>query len=878
MPFRDLTLRICALFSHRAAERKLRDELDFHIEMQSRKHILEGVEPAEAARRARAEFGSIELAKEDIRDVTRIRWWEELSRDVQYALRGFRRAPTFAITVIATIAIALGLNTAAFTIFDAYVLRPLEVRDPNSLYDFAWADSHGAEHQLTLHQYEDLRRQRSVFSEVSARRFLFARIDGQPSFIEMVSDNYFQMLGVGAALGRTIVPGDAAGPHVGAIVVLSHAVWKARFGGDSAVVGRTVSIRGVPFQIVGIAREGFGGVENIPRDFWIPMSMMPDVSSGADLYDSSGGELLQTLTRLAPGVRTEQATTALLAWARSATAARPSDKRAAAVHLTSRATPTVLSPPELAVFSPVLVSFGLVLIIACANVANMMLARGMARQREIGIRLSLGAGRGRLVRQLLTESMVLAVPSALLGLAVSRAALDLAGRAILSTIPPAYLVYVRVMPMQSDLRVFAFILAAAAAATLVFGLVPALQATRPGIVHASKGNFGAEHRPSRLRDALVISQVTAAALLLICSSVLLRNSHRMEAIDPGMHTTGALQVSFFGPSHDVAIARLRNSALVEQVAASSGSPLGGSFSAIPMTAANSQTPVLTFCGAVAANYFPLLGIPVLEGRTFTPAEEKAGAPVVVISKATADRFWPGRSPIGEKLMTNGKSTLVFGGRHALAHEITVVGVVRDAATGPIVFGATRPAVYFPISEETPGAGLTIRVRGDEQRTKQILNDDLDRALPGAVDEIHTLNEMIAGSLYGFQAAYWISSAIAAIALLLTLTGVYGVLSYIVTQRSREMGIRLALGATSGGISALILRQSLRLGSVGLAIGMVLALGASRILSHALAFMYMFDSVAYAGGALVVLAACLAAAFIPSRRAARIDPVVMLREE
>lgn len=874
----ELLGKIRALAARRRAERDLRDELAFHIDMQVAKHVRQGMTLADARRRARAEFGSVELAKEDARDVSGVRWWEELAQDLRFSMRTIRRSPTFAITVIATIALALGLNTAVFTIFDAYVLRPLNVRDPNALYNFGWSDSHGVQHQLTLPQFTDLRRQTPVFTEAAAQRFLFARVDGQPSFGEMVSDNYFQMLGVGAALGRTIAPGDAAAPHAGAVAVISYGTWKARFGGDSAIVGRTISIRGIAFQIVGVTREGFTGVEDVPRDFWIPISMMPDVESGADLYAPSGSELLQVLGRLAPTITTTRAVTALSTWARAATVTLPADMRASSVRLISHSTPTVWTPEQLAVFSPMLVSFSLVLVIACANVANMMLARGMARQREIGIRLSLGAGRGRLVKQLVTESAALAVPAALLGFLISRTTLDLVQRMIISTIPAGYAAYIRIIPMQSDARVFTFILCAAVASAVIFGLVPALQSTRPSVVHASKGNFDAEHRPSRLRNALVVSQVTGAALLLICSSVLLRNSHRMQAIDPGVRLPGTMQVSLFDAGRDQAMERIRRFAAIDDIAATSRSPLGGTFVQIPMTTADGRRPVVAFCNAATASYFRILAIPTLEGRTFTAEEERMGSPVVVISETMANRLWPGRVPLGEKMTITAQSKLLFGGNHALPHEVTVIGVVRDAVTGVIVFGSARPAVYFAVSEETPGTNLLVHVRGDDERAKQALAADLDRAVPGAVNEIHTLTEMVAGSLYGFQTAYWISSAIAAIALLLTLSGIYGVLSYLVTQRSREIGIRLALGATAAGISALVLRQSLRLGVLGLGIGTALALGASRLMAHALSFMNMFDTVAYTGGALVVLAACLIAAFVPSRRAARIDPAVMLRED
>jgi hypothetical protein len=381
-----------------------------------------------------------------------------------------------------------------------------------------------------------------------------------------------------------------------------------------------------------------------------------------------------------------------------------------------------------------------------------------------------------------------------------------------------------------------------------------------------------------LRNALVIAQVTAAAVLLICSCVLLRNSHRLERIEPGVRTRDVVQLDLVGGSRARALDRVRAFPGVESVAAASRSPLDGSFNEVPLSARSGRAALLGYFSAVSSGYFPLLDIPIVAGRSFTRDEEAAGAPVVIVSQAMARRLWPNRTAIGERITFQGDTRFRYGGEHPMPHEASVIGVARDAVSGVLVFGVERPVLYFPTDLEADGPRLLLRVRGDAGKVARALDADLERAIPGSVEQVHPLDEFVAGSLYGFNAAYWISSAIAMIALVLTLTGVYGVLSYLVTQRSREIGIRLALGATARGVSALVLRQSLRLALIGLVAGTILALGASKIMSAGLSFMQMFDPLAYVVGGAIVLAACFVASLVPSRRAARIDPIVMLRED
>src|SRR5258708_941096 len=352
--------------------------------MQTRKNVEAGMNAREAARRARVQFGGVEQAKENCRDARGIGFIETLLQDVRYALRGFRRTPGFALTVVATIALGLGLNTTLFTIFNAYVLRPVAVRDPYSLYLFTWMNRKGDGHEFTWQELQDFRRQNSAFSEVmGVNHVSFARLRGHMLFGNLVTGNYFHMLGVNAALGRTLLPEDAAAPGSEPVVVLSYAAWKNKFGGDPEMVGKKLLIHGYPLEVVGIAREGFSGLSEIPLDFWAPLTMASQLQDGPKLFGAEQPEQIRIIGRLRYQLSLRQAEAALTTWAQQRTGDRSDPEKATGAVLRSEATTIPLEPMVIAAFSPIIVAFGFVLLIACANVANMLLARAMARQREI---------------------------------------------------------------------------------------------------------------------------------------------------------------------------------------------------------------------------------------------------------------------------------------------------------------------------------------------------------------------------------------------------------------------------------------------------------------------------------------------------------------
>lgn len=435
-------------------------------------------------------------------------------QDMRYALRGFARNPAFVVTVSGTIALGLGLNLALFTLFNAYVLRPLTIRDPYSLFTFTWLNRAGNEHAFSWDEYQQLREQ-TAFSETAAVQGLYTRVDGHPFHGELVTGNYFQMLGVGATLGRPLLPEDSIAPGREPVIVLSYDAWQSRFGGRLDIVGTKIIIRGSPMQVVGVAPREFHGLRESPQDFWAPVSMAHQLQDGPDLFGLAHPETLELVGRLIPGQGRSRTESVLLAWSQQMTAQLPENDKATGVLLRSQATSIPLTPELLIVFSPLLAAFFLVLVLACTNVASMMLARATVRQREIGIRLSLGAVRARVIRQLLTESILLAIPAAVLGFIISRLTIDAALWAVFATIPKDMLESVHDVARPVDWRVLVFMIFAALISAFLFGLAPALQATRVSVISSIRGNVSSYLSPSRFRNGLVVAQIAVCTLLLV---------------------------------------------------------------------------------------------------------------------------------------------------------------------------------------------------------------------------------------------------------------------------------------------------------------------------------------------------------------------------
>ncbi|MGH9720630.1 MAG: ADOP family duplicated permease [Bryobacteraceae bacterium] len=868
-----LLARIRHLVHRPRFERDLEEELRIHREMTEDRLAREGFARTEAHHAARRSFGNTAQTLENSRAVWTFAGLETLLQDLRYAIRGFRRSPGFALTVVATIAFGLGLNTALFTLFNAYSLRPIAMRDPHSVYEFSWRDAKGQTLPLKWRDYELIRKDAPAFSDALAEASpIGTRINDQPVFGMLVSGNFFDMLGVSVAMGRPLTPADTAAPGLQPVVVLSHRAWKNKFGSDRAIIGKKLFIRGYPFEVVGVTTPGFPGFSGRQVDYWAPITMAGAAQVPDPFHAGQPAGLRAVIGRLKPGWDAARAHAALLTWSRQVTADRPQDARPMQVRLLSRATTIPLSLELIAFFTPTFAAFALVLLAACANVANMMLARALSRQREIGIRLSLGAARSRLIRQLLTESIVLAIPAAGAGFAVSQAALRYGQDLMFATLPPEFAKYVSIPPLPPDLRVFGFMLAAALAASLLFGLVPALEVTRASVVQAARGDFSSEYRPGRLRSGLVVTQIAICALLLIVAGVLLRSGVRLENLDVGLRTQNVIAMEVLWRLRADVIRHLASEPLVESVAAAVRPPLAQVLMTMSFSPDGGKTWAPGSYNLVSPEFFEILSVPILRGRNFTVDEARGEAPVAILNETAARSLFPDADPLARsiRLVSDLPAANSKQPRHRSAQ---VIGIVRDAVYSWPAEGKQISTMFFPM-DPRESRSLLIRVKGDADTSRQRMSARL-AAATGAIEVMSSLDDVLAVSLYPFRAAYFISCAVGVLALLLTLSGVYGVLSYVVSQRTKEIGIRMALGATPVGVIAMVLRQLMRMSAIGIALGGILALGVSRLFSAHLPMMNMYDSAAFIGGALLVFLASMAAAYMPSRRASRVDPVTTL---
>ena len=857
-------------------ERELRDHLDLEAEEQREG----GLSPDDARNAAHRAFGNVALTLEDSRAVWRCAWLSSLMQDIRFGLRGFRKSPGFTLTVIGTLALGLGTLGASFSVFNALVLRPFAVRDPYSLYRFeGWEP--GRPRSYTRREFQDFRRENPAFSEVVAYLRLQASMAGKGAHVQAVTSNYFSMLGGRVCMGRPLMESDE-GPSANGVAVASYAAWRSRLGADPAAVGTMVRLRGQPVEIVGVACPGFNGVDESRDDFWVSLPLIPTMSDGTPIPQktASGDKsedkrrvYYRMIGRLKPGLTEDGAKAALLAYGRQTYVPGPGYQVPEGVKLREAATIMPLDRDTIRVFLPEFAAFALVLLIACANVSNMMLARGLARQREIGIRISLGAGRARMVRQLLTESLLLALPAALAASGVAWGAVQAARWLQVNVLSASPLVLSREWKGAMDWRVAAFLTAAAVISTVAFGLLPALQAARPRLIETNRGEFAADRRSARLRSALVLAQVAVCALLLIASGVAMRAERRIANLDLGMDTRGVFGV--LGSNTANTTERIRALPMTESIGYCSQSPLAVQPSIFAGPAGKFSMAV----NRVSPEYFDILRIPI-RGRNFTPAEGDANAPVAIVSESAARRLWPHQEALGQTVRLGNLSAGV------------VIGIARDSVSTlwPDNGAAlSRDLVYFPLGPKSDYATIAIvRTTGDPDAARRPLERLMAETHPNAAGELVWTPQLgVDLFLYPYRALAAIAGILGVLALLLTVSGVFGVSSYAVAQRRKEFGVRIALGADSLRLTGMVVGQNFRLGVAGAAAGALAALAVARMLSHAdwlwramggvsMRNVNVFDVGGYASGAAIVIAAAAAAAWVPARRAVRVDPVETLR--
>ena len=892
MTFRDLQMRLRALFRPHRVEHELTDELAFHLEREAKKLIDEGLAPAEARRRAQARFGSTTLAADQCRDERGTALIDTTIRDIQYAFRSFVKAPLTAFTIVATVAVGLGVVAVLFTVLNTLVFREDNVPDVSQMYELQGPPlADGDQAPLARPVFDAMRAETSVFTDAyAAVPAIDLRVDGRMMGVTLVTGNFFQVVRVHPMMGRAFTPADDERSGGNPVIVLSHKGWDRHFKRDPGVIGRTVLVHDAPFEIIGVTPEGFRGLEVSAPDFWAPLSQLavfqPQYRGREDGVD------LDIIGRLRPDLSMENARAQLAAWYVNRSP-QTNERREPGLDLTPQRGTVTESLEMLAVFTPLFVAFGLILLIGCANVANLLLARGVARQREIGIRLSLGASRQRIVRQLMTESVLLALVAAAGGYLISRLALEGAVYWALRTMPTDLGVINLGVP-AADWRVAVFLVVAAVAATALFALMPALQATRIDPVRTLRGELVKEARPGRARNGLIGVQVFASALLLICAAIFLRSAMASAQFNPGLRVADTVLIDINEPQRAAMIQALAGESSITAYAAVRPPLLAPLRLALadPGVPGAGKTSV-TF-KAVSSAYFDVLGIPIVRGRAFTAAERDHD-PVVIVSEAVARALWPNGSGVGQSFRLEPDVTVRQGGGfltinpdaagdQALmqARTVTVVGVAKDVP-GFRITDVKEAGVYMPTSLDVAKTSVIARVQGAPNLARETLLDHLTRVDP-AMDNIITMQTVARLETFFLQIAFYVSLILGGLALLLTVSGLFSVLSYLVEQRTREIGVRMALGATSQKVTQLMLAQTTRpvmyglIAGAGLAAALAAAVLATPVGGYISQIVHVTDPVAYASSVLVIIAACLLAAWIPAARAARVDPMRTLRQD
>jgi predicted permease len=806
-------------------------------------------------------------------------WLEQLVTDLRYACRGLWKNRTFTATTVLTLAVGLGLVTVVFSIFDAYVLRPFAVRDPYSLHVLGWESRDSQGWRFSWREFQELRNRADLFDDVSAERTQFVFSKSRQLFAGFVSGNYFEMLGARVSQGRPLADFDVKAPGTGAVAVLSDQAWTQLFNRDPGAIGKTIELNRESLVIVGIMRPEFSGLDDSPRDVWVPLTMYQAVAK-QDLFGPDQPREMVLTGRRRRGVSAAQAQGALTPYMTTVSG------RSDAVHASvlPRATPAPFSLELIALLSPVFTAFALVLVAACANVSNVMLARANGRHREIGVRLSLGASRGRVVRLLMAEGVMIAGLAGLAGLALAAITLRAGLALFVAMLPPSVAAMIRVVPLDFDYRVFLFAAVAAAAATLLFALVPALQATRGTLTHALRGEAGAVVRTSTLRNLLVTGQVTVSLVILIASATLVRNGLTLNNIDLGLETDGVVSVNQHGPGGSLiprAAAVLAADPRVEMVTVTNTNPLFEQYRQTLVTPVGSASAVATRYTFVSPEYFPILRIPIVRGREFRADEAASEAPVGIISAATARAFWPDADPIGKTVHIDASTAEADSTLRGYGN-IEIVGVAKDVVTGFVYDGKDRAHLYLPTSPSGTHTGaLLVRGRAPVEFRRDTLPALLESVHPDPFTfEALPLGEVLALQMFPLRVASWIGSLLGAIAMALSVSGLYGVLTYILSQRTKEIGIRMALGATSARVLRLVMRQCARLAALGMTIGVALAFAVMKALSSVIHMrnVSIVDGGAFAAAVLLVSAAAALAAYVPARRATRINPSQALRAD
>ncbi|MBI3405519.1 MAG: ABC transporter permease [Acidobacteria bacterium] len=813
-----------------------------------------------------------------------------LLQDIRYGFRMLAKSPGFTVVAVLILAVGIGANTAIFSVANEVLLRPRPgIGHPSELVDIGRTQNGRGFDNFSYPNYVDYRNRSTSFSGMLGYMIephAVSLSDGDSAekiYSGVVSGNYFSVLEVRPTLGRFFSPDEDRTPGTHPVTVLSHAFWTRRFHADPGVIGREIKINGQAFSVIGVAAKEFRGTMVLAPDAWFPMNMIGVVRPGSNLLASRAAVWMVSIGRLKPGVSMQQAQAEMTSIAQSLEKEFPGDNSGKGVVVM----PSALFPGEMrqmiAAFIGLLMTLvALVLLIACVNVAGMMLVRASARRREIAVRLAIGAGRGQIARQILTEGIMLFLMGGTAGLLVAVWIRDVLLAAI-----PNLPVPIKV-DLSLDWRVMTFTAIAAMLTGTLSSLAPAWQAAKSELVTALKDDpSGGAPRKQRLRNALVLGQVAASLVLLVCAGLFMRALGRATQINPGFEIQNldvlSLDLSLAGYSEEDGAAlagrlleRVHALPGVEGASLSWGVPLDGNGRGLGgVEVTGFQTPRggsvwNADWNIVTPEYFRTMKIPLVSGREFTEADAQGSAEVCIINETMAKKFWPGQNAVGRKF-NNPQS-------RNQARILEIVGVARDQKYRSLG-DEPRLFVFAPLKQNYM-ASLFLVVRsaaGHSQiPTLRAVVRELNPYLP--VLHAESMEEVAGIGLLPQRIAGGVAGGFGAVGLLLTAIGIYGVTAFSVSQRTREIGIRMALGAQSGDVMSIVLSQGMKLTLVGVGIGLVLAFAATRLLDSLLFGLSAQDPFTFAGVAILMCAATLAACWIPARRAAAVNPIVALRYE
>ncbi len=861
------------------------EELRFHLEQQIAANIAAGMAPEEARRQARLQLGAVEGVKAECREERRGFWLESLWSDVRYGLRMLRKNPGFTAIVVITLGFGIGANTAIFSVVNSILLRPLPVKDPGEIVELAWQQNNSKPLEyFSYPDYKDIRDQSSsVFSNVAVFQTNFDGLStkGRADRIltSYVSGNYFPMLGLKPAEGRLMQPSDGGPASPDAVIVLSYAYWQGELGGAKDVLGKTVELDGKPMKVIGITPRGFHGT----MPFVETQAYLPFAASGERLT-SRAWRYLHVMARLKTGISIADANSALRVIGQRLGIEDPKNDKEMSVsaHAEAEAQLGPAAGDPLKIVSALFLALaGMVLLLACVNVASILLSRATARRREMALRAALGGTRARLVRQLLTESLLLALVGGAAGMFMGLWSSVALGRMPLNFGLPLLLDF------SFNWRVFVYALALTAVAGILVGIVPAWRASRQNVdavLHETASN--AVSGRQRMRSALVVAQVAGSLMLLVVAGLFFRSLERAQHVDLGFNPKHLLNLSM--DPHEIGYSETQSrefyTNLLDRVRAAPGVRSATLAFTIPLRiyTANADSidvpgytpppgqpaPFANF-NVIASSYFETMGVgtPLLRGREFTAADDENAPDVAIINQAMAEKFWHGEDPIGRTFRLQGSKSFM-----------RIVGVAKNGKTLHIS-GPPIPYFYVPLAQlfssyET----LQVRTAGDPHAMIPGIERLIASIAPGLpVFDVGTMREALATGLIAFQFGAVLAAALGVLGLMLALVGVYGVTSYAAAQRTHEIGIRVALGAQPGKILRMMLRQGVFVIGIGMCLGVLCALAAGRVAGRFL-LVSGTDPLTYVAVSALLALVALAACWIPARRAMRVDPMTALRHE